>query len=108
MIWRVEDGFKGRHLKDNTEADTPSSMKSFDEDRILLGNYLESVQNGFSRVSTGDGRQQAVPLECSADKFRNSDGKKLWPLKLTVRHYFEQEKETGAVRVAVTRFVKVR
>lgn len=108
LIWRVEDGFKGRHLKDENDGNIASCMTPFDEDRILLGNHLMEAKDGFSRVSTGDGRQQAVPLKCSPDCFKNSGGDKIWPLKLTVRHYFEQETETGAVRVAVTRLVNVR
>jgi CRISPR-associated protein (TIGR03984 family) len=103
LIWRVEDGFKGRFLTDAPEFDETSPIKPAFENRILLGNRFEESENGFTRISSEDGRKQAVPLECDPKELNGTQ----WPLRLKVRHYFEQDDETGEVRAAASRLVDV-
>ncbi|HXK58581.1 MAG TPA: CRISPR-associated protein Csx19 [Acidobacteriota bacterium] len=106
MIWRSEKGFLGRRLADQQEQ-IDEAIRPEDEIRILLGDRLvpdlPNPRDGFSRVATAGGTQQAVPVECTKDDFCGGR----WPLCLTVRHYFEENPETGAVRVAATRLVNV-
>jgi len=104
LVWRTEQGFLGRRLVDKPIGGKNSPTRPDDEIRILLGDRLEGgPKEGFTVVGTADGRRQVVPLECSASDFH----KKRSPLRLKVRHYFEQDPETGAVRVAASRLVDV-
>lgn len=103
LIWRSEVGFRGRDLRDLTENGGSGFLKPENECRILLGNRFLYAKDGFTRVSAEGGRQQAVPLECPKSCFDRGR----WPLRLTVRHYFQQEPDTGAVRVAVTRLINM-
>ena len=104
FIWSHDEGLKGRLLEDDLIEKKGSCVTPDDEVRILLGNRLiEGPRDGLSRVGTGNGREQVVPLECSQDDF--SGGR--WPLRLKVRHYFKTDEDTGAVYVAATRLVDV-
>lgn len=104
LIWRTENGFSGRCLIDKQELDNNGPFRPDNETRILLGDrVLEPSKDGFTRVGTARGLQQAVPLECAEKDFTGAH----WPLRLKMRHYFEQEDETGAVRVAASRLVNI-
>jgi len=104
LIWRTENGFSGRILIDKPEHENNAPCRPDDEIRILLGDrVLDSTKEGFTRVRTKSGMEQAIPLEC-ADK-DCTEGR--WPFRLKVRHYFEEDQKTGAVRVAASRLVNV-
>jgi len=104
LIWRTENGFSGRCLSDKQELDNNDPCRPDDETRILLGDrVLEPSKNGFTRVGTARGLQQALPLECTDKDFTGGH----WPLRLKMRHYFEQDDETGAVRVNASRLVNI-
>lgn len=104
LIWREEAGFSGRRLTDEPIQDQNSPTRPDDEIRILLGDRLmDGPKDGFTRVRTASGTQQAVPLSCADEDF--TDGR--WPLRLKLRHYFEKDQEAGAVRVAATRLMDV-
>jgi CRISPR-associated protein (TIGR03984 family) len=104
LIWRTEREMAGRSLTDEPIENKGSPFRRDIEKRILVGDWLiEGPKDGFTRVGTADGREQGVPLECTHEDFKD----KRWPLRLEVRHYFEQEQETGAIRVAVSRLVDV-
>jgi len=104
LIWRSGAGFSGRCLIDEPLRDKDSPCRPDDETRILLGDrLLDGPRDGFTRIGTAGGAQQAVPWECTESDFTN----KRWPLRLKVRHYFEHVVDTGAVRVAASRLVKV-
>lgn len=101
FVWRAENVFKGRFLKDEVEK---GIFLPAQETRVLLGNkLLEKSKGGFSRVGSPEGREQVVPLECSFEDFK--DGR--WPLRLLLKHYFVRVEETGALKVAVSRLVDV-
>jgi CRISPR-associated protein (TIGR03984 family) len=103
MIWRSDQGFQGRLLLDQPNL-TDSPTRPDNETRILAGDRLiEGSKEGFSRVATAAGTQQAVPLECTDQDFKGGR----WPLRLNVRHYFEGDEESGTVRVAASRLVHV-
>jgi len=104
LIWRNEGTMAGRMLRDSDIEDPNSPLKPADEIRIVLGDrLLGKPRGGFSRVGTARGLEQAVPLQCSEDDFREG----CWPLRLKVRHYFERDEKTGVVRVAVSRLVEL-
>jgi len=107
MVWWAEEGFLGRRLIDEPKRNRDTQTRftePYDEIRIMLGDRLmDGPKEGFTRVMTADGRQQAVPLECTDDDFKDAR----WPLRLKVRHYFEQDPETGVVRVAASRLVNI-
>ena len=104
LIWHTRTGFSGRRLLDEQTQDQESPTKPDDEARILLGDRLvDDAKEGFTRVSTASGMEQAVPLECEEGDF--TDGRQ--PLRFKVRYYFEQDAQTGAVRVAASRLVDV-
>lgn len=104
LIWRTDSEFTGRRLIDEPEADLESPTRSDEEIRILIGDrMLGEPKDGFTLVGTASGAEHAVPMVCAQSDFEN----RRWPLRLKVRHYFEKDDETGAVRVAATRLVDV-
>lgn len=104
FVWWTEDGFKGRRLVDEPNQNKNSPTAPDDQALILLGDRLiEEPRDGFSVVETGDGRRQVVPIECVDADFRGKSS----PLRLKVRHYFDQDPQTGAVRVALSRLVDI-
>ena len=104
LIWRTENGFSGRCLIDKEEQGNNDPCRPDNETLILLGDrVLEASKEGFTCVGTARGLKQAVPLECTDNDF--AEGR--WPLRVTMRHYFEQDDVTGAVRVAASRLVTI-
>ncbi|MDD3925068.1 MAG: CRISPR-associated protein Csx19 [bacterium] len=104
MFWKTERGLSGRCIIDRPIEDDNSPVRPGAEVRILLGDRtIGTPRAGFTRVGTAGGMEQAVPLVCTEDDFKYG----YWPLRLRVQHYFELDKETGAVRVAATRLVEV-
>lgn len=104
LVWRSDEGFQGRILRDKAGTPNDSPTRPHDEVRILVGDRLvEGPRDGFSRVGTASGIQQAIPLECTERDFAGGR----WPLRLKVRHYFGADRETGVVRVAASRLVVV-
>ena len=104
LIWKHDGVLAGRFISDVEGAEDDGHVKPYDEDRILLGDrLLAGPKEEFSLVGSRDGRRHAVPIECSKQDFRNGR----WPLRLKVRHYFEQAPKTGAVRIAASRLVSI-
>lgn len=104
LIWRTDTGLSGRRLADEPHNDSQATTRADEEIRILLGDRIVAPpKDGFTRVGTATGAEQAVPLECKDDDFKACR----WPLRLKVRHYFEWDEETGGVRVAAGRLVDV-
>lgn len=110
LIWRTEGGFSGRCLTDDPIIDDNNPCRPDNETRILLGDRMLSPSiNGFTHVRTAKGLQQAVPLECMEKDF-SVDNRPYgrWPLRLEVKHYFEQDNEVGIVRISASRLVNVK
>jgi hypothetical protein len=91
LIWRTEDGLRGRILRDVARNGQEGPLAPDDEERLLLAGHLIEHREGFTRVGDGTGAEQGTPA---------------WP-RLRVRHYFKSDEATGCVRVAVTRLVEV-
>lgn len=113
LIWKADGKLCGRLLKDN--ADEVNGNKKYllplEETWLLLGNrLLEGAREGFSRVGSPTGAEQVVPFCLTKDDF--IDGTRVvkddqWPLYLLVKHYLQQDLETGVVRIAATRLVEI-
>ncbi len=100
MLWKVRETWKSRSI---TDANNPDCLP--DEDQILWGTQSEKEERGFTLVSDGsEGLKHVVPLaNISFDQ-----SKKLYrPLRLTVRHYLDEDKDTGVVRVYLSRLVNL-
>ena len=104
FMWRSRDGLRGRKLQD-IDGVVHEAVRPKDEIRVLVGDHLvEPSREGFSRVGSATGAEQVVPLSLDRHVFDAAR----WPLRLQVRHYFQEDRETGAVRIAATRLVDVR
>jgi CRISPR-associated protein (TIGR03984 family) len=105
LIWRDEDGFRGRELVDSAvEAADP--LRPQDQEYVLLGDrLLAAAREGFTLVGDARGSRHAVPLACADTIFAAGPR---WPLRLDVRHYFTTDPRSGLVRVAASRLVHVK
>jgi len=106
LIWRTDDGLRGRVLRDEDastiQSDDDSPFRPADEERIVLGRQVVTTYAaGFTRVRDGTAKEQVLPLVVSESDLR--DGR----VRLVIRNYYEEEARTGAVRIAATRLVKL-
>jgi len=97
LVWRHDMGVRARWLADAIE-EAPGWMAPDDEERLLLGEHPERSTRGFTLLRDATGARQVVPLGAIAKGERPT---------LRVRHYFERDAESGAVRVAASRLVAV-
>ncbi|BAZ06393.1 type III-D CRISPR-associated protein Csx19 [Calothrix sp. NIES-3974] len=101
MLWRNDDEFKARCVED-THLDKEEYIS---ENQILWGTQAENISDGFTLVSDGSqGLRHAVPL---IDIPFDSNQKLYRPLRLCVRHYLDEDKETGLVRIYLSRLVNL-
>ena len=104
LIWRTDNGFRGRVLAD-TDRITEKSLRPKVEMHILVGNrLLKGPVDGFSLIGDARGTRHAVPIVCHANDFRVGERTR-WPLRMKIRHYLTQEEDTGIVRIAASRLV---
>jgi hypothetical protein len=92
LIWRSDDGVKGRVLADDDGIgfDATAPLRPMNEGRRLRGECRE-MRDSFKRYVDAGGAQHLAPES--------------FPEEFSVRHYFEQDLATGAVRIAATRLV---
>jgi CRISPR-associated protein (TIGR03984 family) len=99
LVWRHEGTLRARWLADR-DTDVPECAKPDDEeDRLLLGRKVERTSRGFTLLNDGTGARHAPPVTGPFHEGQRP--------RLRVRHYFEHDEETGAVRVAASRLVAV-
>ncbi|GIX46058.1 MAG: CRISPR-associated protein [Candidatus Tectimicrobiota bacterium] len=101
LIWRTDNGLRGRMLVDDDHGQVEDSLRPDDEERLLLSGQVHDERDGFTCVSDGGGGMQVLPLRVPK---RDSSR---WP-RLRVRHYFAREENTGSIRVVATRLVEVK
>ena len=99
LLWRTAGDLKGRVVIDESMDPGQQPARPSSESRLLLGDRVVDARAGFTLVEERDGRRQALPLECSESDL--SAGR----VVLTVRNYFEEDGNTGMVRIGVTRLV---
>jgi len=111
LIWRSGSELRGRVLADDIQGqagsgDEPDPLKPSCEYRLLRCRHLKrALDHGFGHMATGTGAEQVIPLIVSGGS-RNPVQEQDWP-RLGVRHYYERDRETGAVRVVATRLAKL-
>lgn len=104
LIWRTDAGFQGRVLREADPAadrnDEANPLRPLDESRVLRGALVVAqCEHGFTHIGDGTGAEQVLPLAVSNEQLRNAQ------IRLNVCHYYESDADTGAVRIAATRFV---
>lgn len=100
FVWRTVDGWQARFVQDKS-ADKPWAL---DEDYVLWGDHYERSQGRFTLVVEGaQGLRHAVPRSLEKSDFRNE----YHPLRIQVRHYLREDKDTGRLFIAYSRLVKV-
>ncbi|MBF2063250.1 MAG: TIGR03984 family CRISPR-associated protein [Calothrix sp. C42_A2020_038] len=101
MLWKTDEGFKARLVEDKHMG----KEEYISENQILWGTQAEEISNGFTLVSDGSqGLRHAVPL---INIPFDSDQKLYRPLRLCVRHYIDDDKETGLSRIYLSRLVNL-
>ena len=103
LIWRCAEGLAGRILTDL--PDLPAHLAPRDEQRVLLADRRVMTIDGspvappigFTVVGDGAGSVQVVPLPLGSEAFADE----WWPLRLAVRHYYEEDTR-GVVRIAAS------
>ncbi|HDH26706.1 MAG TPA: hypothetical protein ENH00_11040 [Actinobacteria bacterium] len=106
LIWRTEEGLRGRILHElippADRTDEMDPLRPSDEARILRGDSVRGgSEPGFTRVVDRTGAEQVIPADTTAEQLRKRR------VRLQVRHYWEQDPESGAVRIAATRLLKL-
>jgi CRISPR-associated protein (TIGR03984 family) len=97
LIWRSDGSFRGRVLKDSGEPrDGADPLRPADERRIVRGTQVRGTYaRQFTHVTDGTGAEQVLPIEVSDPR----------SVRLHIRNYFQQDPNSGAVRIAATRLV---
>ncbi len=101
-LWRSGAELAGRRLADPLDAAGRGPLAPRDDRWLLEGDRLAGCRDGFALFTGRAGRLQALPLVIPEAEIEGT-----LPWRLEVRHYFEQDPDTGAVRVALTRLVGV-
>lgn len=98
-IWR-----DGPDLRARAIVDSPGDeIAYYDEPQILWGTAGKAVGNGFTRLEDGSqGLAHAVPLDMG-----DFDAENVRPVALYLRHYVEEDTETGLARVTMSRLLKL-
>lgn len=106
LVWRTDAGLRGRVLRETDPAadrgDESNPLRPSNESRILRGgSVLAQRRHGFTHIGDGAGAEQVLPLAVSNEQLRAAQ------VRLDVCHYYEADAETGAVRIAATRLVRL-
>lgn len=102
MLWRSEQGWRARRITDQTDPE----RLALTEAQILWGDHAEQRQQGFTLLADGSqGLRHAVPCEIPATAFNNPQNPR--PVRLVVRHYLEEDQQTGVSHIAYSRLVDI-
>lgn len=101
LIWRTASELRGRVVVDEqVERSRSDPFAPAEELRIIRGDDVQAaLGNGFTHVTDVTGARQVLPIPVTKEELRKHR------IRLLVRHFFQQDKRTGAVRVALTRLV---
>jgi CRISPR-associated protein (TIGR03984 family) len=114
LVWREEtllaerNPWRARFIGDNAEiecADSCRYQECFDEEFIIWGTIGDEVkEKGFTRMIEGNqGLVHIVPLLGLQGKHLDKNKVPFHPLRLLVRHYLQDDKETGFIYVVTSR-----
>ena len=104
LMWRTAEGLRGRILRDvdleGGQLDENDPLRPSEEWRILRGDSVrDGGEPGFTRLVDGTGAEQVVAGEFTTKQVKSG------PVRLHVRHYWQQDTDNGAARIAATRLV---
>jgi len=97
LIWRDEQEFAGRLLEERVSDSTAADLEPYEERYVLLGDRVAEQRDGFTRLISAAGHEQAVPRE-----LEGAFDAGVCPLRLVIRHFLRAE-PNGAVRVVASR-----
>jgi len=103
LVWWDGARMQGRIARDKPDGGSELWLKAKDEEWILLGNRRLEGRGKFTLVGDETGACHVAPAQLDSALFAGDR----WPLRMRVRHYFEQDPETGVVRVGASRLVDV-
>ncbi|HRW07342.1 MAG TPA: CRISPR-associated protein Csx19 [Caldilineaceae bacterium] len=114
-LWQVGEGqWCARTVVDGATAEKPDTgiatgWRRMDEEQVLWGTRVEASTAGFSRVADGlQGLVHAPPLTLrEAEWGGERQGNMQRHLRLQIRHYLEEDKVTGWLRIAFSRLVGI-
>lgn len=105
LLWRTDGGLRGRILRDTIpftrSINGTDPLRPSEERRIIRGDHLNSRQEGFSHITDRTGAEQVIPIEVTAHQLQARC------VRLVVRHYWQRDPMTGAVRVGASRLVSL-
>lgn len=102
LLWHTDGKWQARLIVDGAGE----AVEFFNEWQILWGTRCEAVQDGFILVADGAlEHRHAPPVELSDSLFASDENRR--PLRLQVRHYLETDPNSGLVRIALSRLVRV-
>lgn len=102
LIWRREGKLRARVIREHSPAadpdDASNPLRPSNESRMLRGDHVVArYEHDFTHVGDRTGAEQVLPLAVTPEQLR------MGRVRLAVRHYYESDSETGAVRIAATR-----
>lgn len=104
LLWQQDGVLAGRIVTDS-EVDTENVMAPFSNSFLLLGDKPKLKPNekkkSFSLIESKTGAINFPPVDATNLKRSGGAG------KLHMKNYFEQDPESGMLRVALTRLVSV-
>lgn len=93
LIWRANNGWQARLIKDGEGID----IECYEEQNLLWGTNVENRKNGFALLSHGsDGKRHAPPIKEDFEL----------PLAINIRHYIKYD-EDGQAYVQFSRLVSI-
>lgn len=100
--WQIDKTWQARFIRDGHLSD----KDYIPEYQILWGTQAEDIREEFTLVSDGSqGLKHAVPLKNIPF---SSDRSKLYrPIRLSVRHYIDYDKNDGLARIYLSRLVDI-
>ncbi|MBO9999822.1 MAG: TIGR03984 family CRISPR-associated protein [Cyanobacteria bacterium SID2] len=123
LLWRTDEGWQSRIIRDNLEDEGSQShiiqdnleVDYLEECQILWGtqkekghNQEDGERNGFTLLSDGSqGLKHAVPIFVGEDYFSRNKQKLHRPVRLLVRHYIDYN-DSGIARIFLSRLVKLK
>lgn len=102
FIWQDEGELNGRVIEDVNKLPRSNPLRSSDESRILRGDTVrQTLEHEFTLVADHAGAEQVIPLAATQQQLQAHS------IRLVTRHYYERDKENGAIRVAASRLVEL-
>jgi CRISPR-associated protein (TIGR03984 family) len=116
LLWKDDATWRWRVLSDDGVADADTKWTEWIEERMMLyGTRAVGQENGFATMYEGsEGLVHTVPLKLAEpgkekpfNRTANNQPEPYHPLRLVVRHYLEEDTDTGMVKIVASRLVRL-